>query len=436
MSRTSLLLSLLFLFFSQSIAQTCDSLEGYDLPAWQLKMLGIDELHANGYTGKGVRIAVLDNGFLNADQIEVFKNMNVIYQKDLVENDDDVFGPCDGSCTHGTRVLSVMAAVGSDFRGAAPDAEYLLFRTEDDRGESKMEEKYWAEAAVLADSMGADIITSSLGYIDFDDGSAYAKEDLDGRTAISTRGAQRAAKAGILVVTSAGNEGDGGITAPADADSILAVGAITQDYDLAGFSSRGPSGDGRIKPDIVAQGQSVYNFNTSGEPGRGNGTSFAAPLMAGLGACLWQAMEEQGLEPDAQKIRSAIIGSADRASNPNNDVGYGRPDGEKAFEILTGETLIVNAPCDRSFGSEEAFIYPNPSSGDAFLTYRPFDDVEEIQVDIFDKSGKRLWSSSQAAYRGAIQSMRLPVLGNPGQFLVRVSDKRGRRIAGMVWIRQ
>lgn len=369
MLRKSLLLTILLSVLNMASAQPCDSLEGYDLPSWQLKSLGIDVLHANGYTGKGVRIAVLDNGFLNVDQIEGFRDIKVLFQKDIVEKDDDVFGPCDGRCTHGTKVLSVLAARGTGMAGAAPDAEYLLFRTEDDRGESKMEEAYWAEAARLADSLGADILISSLGYLDFDDGSQYAKQELDGRTAISTRAAQRAAQAGILVVTSMGNEGNDGITAPADADSILAVGAVTQDQVITSFSSRGPSGDGRTKPDVVAQGLAVYQLDKEGALTRGNGTSYSAPLVAGLAACLWQAVEAQGLTAEAQDIRRAIIQSSDRVDRSDFNYGYGLPSGAEAFSLLTQKNLPSPAYAKKPLGRCRPLFIQTP------LRRKPFSPI-------------------------------------------------------------
>lgn len=436
-SYLSLIGLLLFQAFTLQAQQACDSLDAYDTPLWQLQSLGIDDLHANGFTGKGIKVAVFDNGFLNVDSLPGFESTEIVYQKDLVEGDYDVIGPCEGRCTHGSRVLSVLAARGPDgLKGSAPDASYLLFRTEDDFGESKFEENYWAEAARLADSLGAHIIVSAVGYLDFDDGSMYSKEQLDGRTSITSRAAIQAARNGILVINAAGNEGRTSLLTPADADSILAVGALSPDGDITAFSSRGPSADGRIKPEVVAQGQSVFQISPDGELTRGNGTSYATPLIGGLAACLWQAAHESGQPVDAQAIRQAIINSADRSDSPNNDVGYGMPFGPKAFTLITNQQLEVKGLCKESFIYENAFVYPNPSAGQAFFAFRVMEAASSGRVIVLDKSGKQLWQTNLIIHPGLTQTVRLPSEFQNGHYIISLIDDTGARRASAVWVKR
>ncbi|MFK7971288.1 MAG: S8 family serine peptidase [Bacteroidia bacterium] len=435
--RTLLIFLACFFSYQNLLSQQqCDSLDAWDSPLWQLQTLDIDDLHANGFTGKGVRIAVFDNGFLNVDQLPGFEHLDVLFTRDLVEQDDDVYGPCEGTCTHGQRVLSVMASRGpDDLTGAAPDAQYLLFRTEDDRNEAKFEEGYWKEAARLADSLGADIIISSLVYLTFDDGSGYDKDQLNGRVAITSQAAIAAARKGILVVNSAGNAGRGGLLAPADADSILSVGAVYQDERLAPFSSRGPTADGRIKPEVVAQGVGVFLVNPQGELSKSNGTSYSAPLVAGLAACLWQAMEEHGLQPDAQAIRSAIMASADRASNPDNNFGYGIPKGAKAYKSLIREELNVKALCPKNFAQTTSFIYPNPSQNQAFYAFRMRGDAQVASIQIMDKTGRLITSEQIHIAPDQLYSYPLPSSIKPGHYAVRLVDEQGIRIGGALWMK-
>ncbi len=301
-------------------------------------LINIPALNAMGYTGKGVYTAVLDAGFWNANKIKVFSHLfdtvqsngQVLGWYDYVDNDSTVFN----TGSHGTMALSTIAARSKNMVGGAPDAYFYLFRTEDENTEYKIEEFNWVVAAEKADSLGVDVISTSLGYNDFDDSvSSYTYDDMNGNTAMSTIGADLAAEKGIIVVVSAGNEGDNSwffITAPGDGDSVLTVGAVAMWGGVASFSSRGPTSDGRIKPDVVADGLFAIVANQRGKIIASAGTSFSAPTVAGLMICLRQAF------PDKKNtdLINAVKLSGSSVKHPNYNVGYGIPNGYIAYKIL------------------------------------------------------------------------------------------------------
>jgi serine protease AprX len=293
----------------------------------QIKINNGQILHNQGYKGKGVQIAVIDAGFLGVDVIEGFSdlwsNNRILGTRDFVNRNSDIYR----ENIHGMYVLSVIAGnIPYEYVGTAPEASFWLLRSEDVSSEYIIEEDNWVSAAEFADSAGADIITSSLGYSTFwDAGQDHTYEDMDGNSTRISIAADIAASKGMLVVSSAGNFGGKlwkYISAPADGDSVLAVGAIDFTGTIAAFSSRGPSSDGRIKPDVCALGYKTYILRQTGSVGTGNGTSLSAPIISGLAACLWQA------NPDAtgMEIYSAIKESSDRYSSPDTIYGYGIPD--------------------------------------------------------------------------------------------------------------
>ncbi|WP_430809829.1 MULTISPECIES: S8 family serine peptidase [unclassified Carboxylicivirga] len=291
----------------------------------QLGTVNGHHLHEKGYRGEGMQIAVIDAGFFKADNLPLFshlwQNGQILGSKDFVDPLSNIFT----THSHGMHVLSIMAGNQDGiYRGASPDASYWLLRTEDAASEHPIEADYWICAAEFADSAGADVVNTSLGYYEFDPpSSSYAYTHMDGSTRIS-QACDIASSKGMLMVTSAGNEGASSwhyIGAPADARYGIAVGAITADSTRASFSSFGPSYDGRIKPDVSALGDSVAVQGTRGSISYGNGTSFAAPIISGLAACLWQAMPHK----NAAEIRQLIIESAHQANAPNNALGYGIP---------------------------------------------------------------------------------------------------------------
>jgi serine protease AprX len=315
-----------------------DSGNPFGYAALQLSQLGIPALHYAGHRGEGIWIAVLDGGFTGVDTLPFFDSVALsgrLFQvRDLVERDNHVF---EGS-GHGTAVLSAMAAnVPGYLMGAAPDAAYFLFKTEDTGGEFPIEACNWVAAAEYADSLGVDILNASLGYTTFNDTTLnYRYADMDGRTTIGSRGAAIAASRGMIVCNSAGNNGADAwrhIGAPADAPGVLAVGAVDPDGERSGFSSIGPSSDGRIKPDLVAPGgQVVVAGSNAYDLGISSGTSLASPLLAGGLAALWSAFPEK----TAREILLAVFESADQAADPSNHRGFGLPDLGQAWARLSG----------------------------------------------------------------------------------------------------
>ncbi len=300
-------------------------------------MLGGDLMHSKGFKGEGIIIAVIDAGFYNVDKLDIFSGLQnqILGTYDFVDGDSNVYD----DHTHGMMVLSTMAAkVG--LIGAAPEAQYILLRSEDVFSENLIEEFMWVTAAEYADSMGADIINSSLGYTTFDNvNQNHSYDDMDGKTTPISIGAGIACDKGIIVVNSAGNSGNSNwyyIGAPADNYDVLTVGAVDENKESASFSSHGPNVDGSIKPNIVAQGINVVVVNSNNEYITSNGTSFSSPLTAGMVACLWGAHSNKS----ANSIKEAIYKSSDKYLIPNNQFGFGIPDYYDAYYYLNSELLI------------------------------------------------------------------------------------------------
>jgi len=299
----------------------------------QLELIKIPLLHQFGYTGEGVRIAILDAGFELG--FPVFDSINLIDQYDFVDDDPIAKDESEENAIvenrHGTMVLSVIGGFLPDqLIGPAYKSDYLLARTEiaDPAVEIPAEEDNWVAAAEWADDLGADIITTSLGYYDW-----YDYPDLDGNTAVITVAADLAVSRGISVFVSAGNTGGSlfhYITPPADGDSVIAVGSVDSTGVIASSSSFGPTYDGRIKPEIVAMGVSVYAITNTGNFARVSGTSFAAPLSAGAGALLLEVYPEWS----PMELRQVLLESADRFNNPDNSYGFGLIDAFKASQLL------------------------------------------------------------------------------------------------------
>ena len=299
----------------------------------QLNMLGGHKLHNNGYKGSGMTIAVIDAGFYKVNELEVFADLQnqILATYDFVDKNTNVYD----DHTHGMMVLSTMGAKQSGkMIGTAPEADYLLLRSEDVFSENLIEEYMWVCAAEYADSAGADIINSSLGYTTFDNPIYnHTYSDMDGKTAPISIGAGIACDKGIIVVNSAGNSGNNNwhyIGAPADHPNVLSVGAVDENEEFASFSSYGPNAEGFIKPNVVAQGKNTAVATSSNEVVTGNGTSFSSPITAGMVACLWGANPDKS--PDAIKL--AIYESADRYLSPDAQFGFGIPNYYDAHQSL------------------------------------------------------------------------------------------------------
>lgn len=320
----------------------------------QIQMLNGQVMHQQNYTGSGKVIAIMDAGFPGVNTTQPFQKLRTNDQilggyNFVLRNPDFYTG-----VSHGTSVLSAMGGYKENsLVGTAPDASYYLFITEDDTSENPVEESLWVEAAEKADSLGVDIINTSLGYFDFDN-EAYnhTYSEMNGTTAFMSRGAEIAFSRGMILVTSAGNSGgtsDPHVAVPADAVSVIAVGAVNSAEIVTSFSSVGPSSDGRIKPDIMAQGQAAVVSDAAGNIVTANGTSFSGPIMAGMVACLWQAFPQK----TNQQIKELVLQSSDKFLTPNNQYGYGIPD----FGLIVRNQLSTE-----TFSKDDFIIYPNPTT--------------------------------------------------------------------------
>lgn len=296
----------------------------------QIALLQGQRLHEAGFRGEGMTIAVIDAGFHNADRMEALRGVKIWGCKDFVNPGGDPYG--EGS--HGLSVLSCMAMNRPEVMvGTAPEAAYWLLRSEDEGSEQLVEQDYWAAAVEFADSVGVDVVNTSLGYYNFDNTDwNYAYRHLDGHHALMSRQASRLASKGMVLVCSAGNSGAGSwkkITPPADAFDVLTVGAVNKEATLSFFSSVGHTADGRIKPDVVALGELTSVIQPNGSLGKAYGTSFSSPIVCGLVACLWQARPQLTAHQLIQLVRQ----SGDRIDYPDNIYGYGLPDFWKAYQL-------------------------------------------------------------------------------------------------------
>jgi subtilisin family serine protease len=349
----------------------------------QISMLNGHVLHQNGLKGQGITIAVIDGGFFDVDLLPAFDSLwfynQILGTKDFVDGDNQVFD----ASSHGMKVLSTMAAnIPGELIGTAPKANYWLLRSEETETEYSIEEDNWVAAAEYADSVGVDIITSSLGYTEFDDSTQnYTYSDMDGNTTFITKAADIAASKGILVINSAGNLADNPwkyISAPADGDSALTVGAVDAFASYAYFSGEGPTFDGRVKPNVAAMGYQTAIQGIDGMITVANGTSFSAPLIAGMAACLWQYYPEL----NNMEILHKIEESAHQYSNPDYYLGYGIPDFGKAANLTNTniysfeETVVIN-------------VYPNPFSN--YITIELLQKNEEpVSAELFNIFGVKL----------------------------------------------
>lgn len=358
----------------------------YGIAYRQANMLNTDLLHQLGYKGQGVTMAVMDNGFSNVDNIKGFDSVRnqILATWDFVENEENVYN--DGS--HGTNTFSCIAGnIPNKFLGTAPGASYFLLGSEENGREWVMEEYNWAAAAEWADSAGAKIFSTSLGYSTFNsDSGSHTYADMNGHTTIIARASNMAFSKGILVINSAGNEGAGSwhyISTPADSDSVMAVGAVDSAEVIASFSSRGPTPDGRIKPDVSAQGVKSGIIAVTGDIGTSAGTSFSCPILAGSAACLWGAFPDK----TNREIFDAIVISSPTFWQPDNDYGYGIPNFYNAYWLLKTDydTTILKL-------TSEVTLYPNPFSNELTMTLPLSDEARNTLVEVFDMMGRKVLS--------------------------------------------
>lgn len=403
-------------WISGTTKQAASDVYNYGAAFNQVNQLKGQYLHNLGYSGQGMLIVVIDAGFNSVDIMSCFDSLRAHNQikgtRDFAQPGNNVYAT--SMASHGTSVLSCMGAYSSgQMIGTAPKADYWLLRSEVGATESIIEEYYWVSAAEFADSIGADLINSSLGYTVFKESpeANHTYADMNGNATIITKGADKAAEKGILVVNSAGNEGNTTwkyIGAPADGDSVFTIGSVTSTGLRSTFSSVGPTSDGRIKPTVAGQGSGAAIFSPTGL-GSGNGTSFSSPIICGMTACLWQAFPEL----NNMQIIELIKSSGSQASQPDSLLGWGIPDYQMA-----SSTLAV--PDQSKVNS--LLVYPNPVIDKLTLGF-PVSIQGKFSIEIINLQGKIIYSTQRN--EGSIRSLQINDIGYlpSGIYLVKISNR-------------
>ena len=387
----------------------------YGLSKIQNEMIGVNIMHDLGFKGEGMMIAVLDAGFNNTDKIAAFKPLfdenRIVGTYDFVKKEKSVYE----DDAHGTEVLSCMGAfLEGNMVGTAPKASYLLLRSEEASSEYIIEEANWLFAAEYADSVGVDLINSSLGYTTFDDvktNHTYAQ--LDGNTTIAARAADWAAGVGIVCVISAGNEGNDSWKyegTPADADSVLAVGAVDANKLYVKFSSQGIPNDKRIKPDVVAMGQSTDIISPNGNVTTGSGTSFSSPILCGMVAGYWQANPTL----TAMQIMENVRKSGSQADKPDKILGYGIPN---LFKVLSIEGEVANF----------FKVYPNPTKAEITIEIDNFTG-KDYEAIIMDVSGRIQYIETLKNTVQTISIEKIPT----GTYFLRVGNEEKKGVVKLI----
>ena len=385
-------------------------------------------LHNQGFMGQGITIAMLDAGYFKYNVLTAFdslrKNNQFLGEWDFVKNESSVAE----DHPHGMYCLSILAAnQPGKLVGTAPKASYYLFRTEEAATEFPVEEHNWVVAAERADSLGVDIISSSLGYTKFDNSVFnHTYSDMNGKTTMITNGADMAMKKGMIVCNSAGNDGTSSwkyIAAPADGDSVFAIGAVNASGLPASFSSYGPSSDGRVKPNVASVGWGTYFIQTNDLVAQGNGTSFSNPNLAGLIACLWQAFPEF----TNMQILDAVQRSSSKYSNPDDRIGYGIPNMHLAFDIL------VQKKREKILADDWVKTFPNPFTTGFTVLIRA-NNTGKLTTQLTDMAGRILKTSQVEVQQGQYYSITENNLGNlpAGVYNLRVIDGREKRTIRLV----
>ena len=358
----------------------------YGAAANQIEMLSGDYLHELDYTGEGMIVAVLDAGFPSIDTNPGFQKMRdenrILGTYDFEARTENV----DGTSSHGFVTSSDIGGfLQNEFVGTAPQASFYFFVTEYTPSETPVEEAWWVEALERSDSLGVDVVNTSLGYRGFDNPNYdHSYEDLDGQTTFSARGANIAFDKGMILVTSAGNGGNSSfptVGTPGDSPGTLTVGAVNSNGNYVAFSSIGPTVDGRVKPDVMAQGAIAAVINTGGNVDFSSGTSFSSPIMAGVITCLWQSRPEV---PNGH-IMQIVRESANLYNNPTDQMGYGIPNFENAYAAL------------QELGLEDEFLmsnfalYPNPVTSKINISFP--EGISNCTFTIYSVLGNKILST-------------------------------------------
>lgn len=392
----------------------------YGATSFQTKQMNGDFLHKQGYNGNEMLIAIIDAGFNKADEMlcfnHIFNETRLLAARNFLNKESN---PVYSLSNHGTHVFSIMGGkVEGSYYGASPEASYVLLVTEDITSEQMVEEFNYVVALEFADSLGVDVVNTSLGYFSYDnDLNSHTPDNLDGKTAISSIASNIAARKGMLIVSSAGNEGASEwkyITVPSDADSGLSVGAVDINGNKIPFSSVGYDKFSMIKPNVVALGRTVAIVNNRNEIVTGSGTSYASPIVAGLTACLWQAFPDK----TNMEIFQAIEKSSSQYFNPDLLLGYGIPNFEIAYRILSDIPFDPNS--DKAIS-----IYPNPASDIININFH--ENFREIIFTIYNLMGKTIYSQ-KLNINGRI-SVSLPIqnlqISNSGLYFIRIDSQNG-----------
>ncbi|PUZ27354.1 Por secretion system C-terminal sorting domain-containing protein [Chitinophaga costaii] len=387
----------------------------------QIHLHNGEYLHQKGYTGQGMLIAVLDAGFPGVNTNPGYDSLRaangIVYTFNCSTALEDVYG----DDVHGAWCFSTLAAnLPGQLVGTAPGAQYALFKTEEAATEQPIEENNWAAAAERADSLGADILSSSLAYNTFDNATYnYTYAQMDGHTSLIAKAAIMAARKGMIVLNAIGNEGSNTwhySCTPADADSILAVGAVNGNKIPAAFSSYGPAADGRIKPDVAAMGVSTQLLDTNGTITASSGTSFATPVLAGLVTCLWQAFPQI----DNIRLMQVVRACSDHYTAPDNRVGYGIPDFKMAFDTLTKIVATDSTLLAERLDHHLLRVLPNPFST-AVKIYYASTGKAPVQITLYNALGRLVRLSTTDAPANGIGVLLWNNLSNlaPGLYFMR-----------------
>jgi serine protease AprX len=416
-------------FFTPTTDQRLSGREEYGETWSQTSMLNAQFLHEKDFNGQGIWIGVFDAGFNNVDSMSAFKDLRnrggILYTKDMVDKGNSVYD----EHRHGTMVLSTIAArVPNQYRGMAIASSFLLFRTEDVNSETKLEEINWLAAAEIADSLGVDIISTSLTYKTFDGDTIpdYTPGDMDGRTTHIAWASVLAHRKGILCVTSAGNDGNrpwNTVGTPADSDSILTIGSVDSTGIKSKFSTFGPTADFRIKPDVMAMGELTAVVAPTDVIVRGNGTSFSGPIIAGFAACIWSELPELS----NYELRDLIMSSSSQFQNPDTLMGFGIPDYKR-----------IEAHTDPNESNELMKIYPNPLIGpldQGNLTteglkvdWNPSLVDKKIELIIYSSNGRKIATISRTVFYQT-ETLNLKELGTlNGLYYFRLSSQLGSEV--------